>query len=279
MSPVLLAGIVAGLALILTAVLTPAVRGAAIVGGMVRQVQADRWHGRPTPAIGGVAIYVGFGLALGVAYLLDPDATQGFAGRSPHAVLPLTTWEGLVLGSSLAFLVGLVDDFVHLSPLPKLAGQVLAASVLLLSGLGVWLTGIYAVDAALSLLWFVGVTNALNLLDNMDGLAAGVAAIAGAYLTGIFLLEGSWGLAILSLAFVASTIGFLAHNYPPARIFMGDSGSLFLGLFLAGLALAPGAGPVPEPGGGAWRPRRSSWACPSSTPRSSRWVACSRVGR
>lgn len=242
MSPLILGVVVAGLGLVLTAMLTPAVRGAAIAGGMVRQVQADRWHSRPTPAIGGVAIYVGFGLAVGVAYMLDPSTTQGFAGRSPHAVLPLGTWEGLVCGSTVAFLVGLVDDFVQLRPLPKLVGQVVAASVLLLSGLGVWLTGIWVVDAALSLLWFVGVTNALNLLDNMDGLAAGVAAIAGAYLTGIFLLEGSTGLAILSLGFVAATVGFLAHNYPPARIFMGDSGSLFLGLFLAGLALAPGAG-------------------------------------
>ncbi len=242
MSPLLLAGIVAGLALVLTAVFTPAVRGAAIAGGMVRQVQADRWHSRPTPAIGGVAIYAGFGVALGVAYLLDPNTTQGFVGPSTHAVLPIGTWEGLILGSSVAFVVGLIDDFRRLRPLTKLAGQIVAASVLLLSGVGVWLTGVYAVDAALSLLWFVGVTNALNLLDNMDGLAAGVAAIAGAYLTCLFLLEGSSSLAILSLGFVAATVGFLAHNYPPARIFMGDSGSLFLGLFLAGLALAPGVG-------------------------------------
>jgi len=241
-SPVFLGGVVAALALTLTALFTPMVRGAAIAGGMVRQVQADRWHKRPTPAIGGVAIFLGFGLAVGVAYLLDPNATQGLAARPPQAVLSIGTWEGLVLGSSLAFLVGLVDDFVHLRPLAKVLGQMIAASVLLLSGLGVWLTGVYAVDATVSMLWFVGLTNAVNLLDNMDGLAAGVAAIAGAYLTLLFVLEGSSGLAILSLGFVAALLGFLAHNYPPARIFMGDSGSHFLGLFLAGLALAPGSG-------------------------------------
>ena len=77
MNPTLLAGIVAGLALVLTAVLTPAVRGAAIAGGMVRQVQTDRWHRRPTPAIGGVAIFLGFGLAVGVGYVLDPNTTLG----------------------------------------------------------------------------------------------------------------------------------------------------------------------------------------------------------
>ena len=237
-----LAGIVAGLALALTALLTPLVRGAAIGGGMVRQVQTDRWHRRPTPAIGGVAIYLGFGLAVGVAWLLDPNTTLGLGQRPPQAFLPLNSWEGLVLASTLAFLVGLVDDFVHLRPRTKLLGQLLASGVLLGSGIGVWLTGIYAVDAALSLFWFVGLTNALNLLDNMDGLAGGVAAIASAYLTLIFYLSGEMGLVVLGLGFTASLVGFLAHNYPPARIFMGDSGSLFLGLFLAGLALAPAPG-------------------------------------
>jgi UDP-GlcNAc:undecaprenyl-phosphate GlcNAc-1-phosphate transferase len=238
----ILGAIVSGLALVFTAMLTPVVRKAAVAGGMVRQVQADRWHRRATPAVGGVAIFLGFGLAVTVGYLVDPSTTQGLAARAPQAVLPLSTWQGLVLASSLAFLVGLVDDLVHLAPLPKLIGQIAAASILLLSGIGVWLTGSYVVDAMLSLFWFVGITNALNLLDNMDGLAGGVAAIAGAYLAILFMLEGASGLAILAFGFSAALVGFLAHNYPPARIFMGDAGSLFLGLFLAGLALAPAPG-------------------------------------
>jgi UDP-GlcNAc:undecaprenyl-phosphate GlcNAc-1-phosphate transferase len=242
MNPVLLGGIVAGLALIFTATLTPVVRGAAIAGGMVRQVQADRWHRRPTPAIGGVAIFLGFGFAVGVGYLLDPNALQDLTARPVQAVLPWSTWEGLVLAATLAFIVGLVDDFVHLPPVAKLGGQVLASLVLLLSGIGVWLTGWYPADAAISLFWFIGITNALNLLDNMDGVATGIAAIAGTYMGILFLLEGAPGLAILAFGFVAALLGFLAHNYPPARIFMGDAGSLFLGLFLAGLALAPAPG-------------------------------------
>lgn len=242
MSSVLVIALTSALALVATALLTPAVRGGAVTMGLVRQVQEDRWHRRPTPAIGGVAIYVGFGIALGVGLLLDPDAFGALRLRSPRAVLPWSPWEGLLAASTLAFLLGLVDDLVHLRPLAKLAGQVAAASVLLLAGIGVWLTGVYLVDAALSVLWFVAVTNALNLLDNMDGLAAGVAAIAGAYLTVIFVLDGETSLVVLSLALTGATLGFLLHNYPPARIFMGDSGSHFLGLFLAGLALSPGEG-------------------------------------
>lgn len=242
MSPLALGAVVAGLALVLTAVLTPMVRGAAITGGMVRPVQADRWHKRPTPAIGGVAIFLGFGLAVGLGLLLDPEITLTLSEVPSRAFIRWPPWEALLVAATVAFLLGLVDDFVHLRPLTKLVGQFAAASILLLSGIGVWFTGFYPVDAAVSLLWFVGITNAVNLLDNMDGLAAGIAAIASAYLAALFALEGAAGLSVLAVAFSASLVGFLAHNYPPARIFMGDSGSLFLGLFLAGLALAPAPG-------------------------------------
>ena len=242
MSFPLVVAIVAALALTLTAFLTPLVRGAALGMGLVRQAQADRWHRRPTPAIGGVAIYLGFGIALGVGYVLDPASASALAFVPPQALLPWTPWEGLLAAGSLVFLVGLVDDLVKLNPLQKLVGQLAAAVLLVLSGIGVWLTGLYVVDAMLSLLWFVAITNAMNLLDNMDGLAAGVAAIAGGYLSLLFFMEGELGLLLLSLAFTTSLLGFLAHNYPPARIFMGDSGSLFLGLFLAGLSLSPAPG-------------------------------------
>jgi UDP-GlcNAc:undecaprenyl-phosphate GlcNAc-1-phosphate transferase len=241
-SPLLHAAVVAGLALILTAGLTSVVRRAALRAGLVASVRSDRWHGRAVPALGGVAIFAGFALALGAGWLLDSTPVRAMAGPSPQALLPWSPWEGLLLGSSLAFLVGLADDLVDLRPLPKLFGQGVAASALVASGTGLWLTGWWPLDAAVSLLWFVGLTNALNLLDNMDGLAGGVAAIAGLYLAVLFLLEGQAGPAVAALAFTGALAGFLAHNYPPARIFMGDSGSLFLGLFLAGLALAPAPG-------------------------------------
>lgn len=232
-------GLVASLALVLTAALTPLVRSAALGAGLVRQAQADRWHRRPTPAIGGVAIYVGFGVALGVGHLLFPDAVDPLARPAPNAVIKWAPREGLLAAGTLVFLVGLIDDLLVLKPLQKLAGQVAAAALLVLSGIGVWAIGNRAVDGVLSVFWFVAIANAMNLLDNMDGLASGIAAIAAGYLSLLFFLEGQTGLLLLSLAFGGALLGFLAHNYPPARIFMGDSGSLFLGLFLAGLSLAP----------------------------------------
>src|SRR5688572_7688390 len=234
--------LVAALALVITAALTPVVRAAALGAGLVRQARSDRWHRRPTPAIGGVAIYLGFGIALGVGYLLQPDTVDPLSARAPHALLPLTPREGLLAAGTLVFLVGLADDLLAFRPLQKLAGQLLAAAVLVLSGIGVWATGQYVVDGLLSVLWFVAIANAMNLLDNMDGLAAGIAAIAAAYLSLLFFLEGQTGLLLQSLAFWGALIGFLMHNYPPARIFMGDSGSLFIGLFLAGLSLSPTPG-------------------------------------
>ena len=137
----MVAGIVAAVALVLTAVLTPLVRGAAMGAGLVRQATGDRWHQRPTPAIGGVAIYAGFGVALGVGYLLAPTEADPLATRAPQALLPGSPRDGLLVAVTLIFLVGLVDDLVALKPLQKLAGQVAAAAVLVLAGIGVWRRG------------------------------------------------------------------------------------------------------------------------------------------
>lgn len=117
-----------------------------------------------------------------------------------------------------------------------------AAAVMVLAGIGVWATGSYVVDATLSVAWFVAIANAMNLLDNIDGLAAGTAAIAAGYLSLLFLFNGRIWMLMTALALCGALLGFLVHNYPPARIFMGDSGSMFLGLFLAGLSLAPAPG-------------------------------------
>jgi len=138
----------------------------------------------------------------------------------------------LVMGA-----VGLVDDIRPLRPQVKLVAQIVLAGLLVERDFVLRLTGVPLLDVVLTLIWVVGVTNAFNLLDNMDGLAAGMAVIAGVFRFALFLLEGDLAAATMSAAFVGAVLGFLVRNAPPAKIFMGDAGSLFLGFFLSGLSL------------------------------------------
>ena len=238
--PILLL-LLGSLGLVTSVMLTPVVRGVALRWTRLPAASPERWHRRPTPSFGGVAIFVGFGVAL-VAEMLLSAGDLSIREVSTRAVVPLTHRDGLLVAAVMIFALGLVDDLVQLRPSTKLVGQLAAASVLLMSGIGVWLTGSYLVDVTVSLFWFIGITNALNLLDNMDGLAGGVGAIAASFMGVDFLLVGDVALAGVAFAFAGALVGFLVHNYPPARIFMGDSGSLFTGLVLAGLALSPAPG-------------------------------------
>ena len=238
--PILLL-LVGSLALLTSVMLTPVVRGAALRWTRLSAESPERWHRRPTPNFGGIAIFVGFAVAV-VANILLTAGDLSIREISARAVVPLTHRDGLLVAAVMIFALGLVDDLVQLRPSAKLIGQLAAASTLLMSGIGVWLTGFYIVDVMISLFWFIGITNALNLLDNMDGLAGGVGAIAAAFMGVNFLLVGDVGMAGVAFAFAGALAGFLVHNYPPARIFMGDSGSLFTGLVLAGLALSPAPG-------------------------------------
>ncbi len=236
MSTTTLLALIPLLALASTVVLTAIVRTIAVRSGRVPDTRPDRWHTRPTPNVGGIAIVGGVVVALGVAVFLWQPDLPGLE-ISPHGILPWSHATGLFVGALMMFALGLTDDFIHLRPVTKLVGQVMAAGVLTASGIGVWFTGVYAVDALLSLFWFVAITNAMNLLDNMDGVAGGVGAIAAGFLGVTFLQASEPGLALIAFVLAGSLVGFLVHNYPPARIFMGDSGSLFLGITLAGLAL------------------------------------------
>ena len=233
--------LVGSLALLTSVMLTPVIRGAALRWTRLSAASPERWHQRPTPNFGGIAIFVGFAVAVVLETLLT-SGDLSIREVSARAVVPLTHRDGLLLAAVMIFALGLVDDLVQLRPSTKLVGQLAAASVLLMSGIGVWLTGYYVVDVMVSLFWFIGITNALNLLDNMDGLAGGVGAIAASFMGVNFLLAGDVELAGVAFAFAGALVGFLVHNYPPARIFMGDSGSLFTGLVLAGLALSPAPG-------------------------------------
>ncbi len=210
--------------LVLSLALTPAVRAAARRFGMVAKPKADRWHKQPTAMMGGVAIF----LAVVVAYI---------------AFIPRTQSGWVVLfASTFLFVVGLLDDLLHIKPYQKLIGQVMGAAVIIYFGLSLPWSGSPSLNMAVTIFWLIGITNAINLLDNMDGLAAGIAAIAAVFIAANLAINGQLTEALTLAVFAAALIGFLAYNSNPATIFMGDAGSMFVGFFLAGSALLSTAG-------------------------------------
>jgi UDP-GlcNAc:undecaprenyl-phosphate GlcNAc-1-phosphate transferase len=202
----------------------PLVRWLSFRFGYVKQPRQDRWSRKPTPTLGGAAVFLAF---LGSIML--------FVRQSGS--LSLDTLS-LLLGAGLAFLVGLVDDLHPLKPPVKLAGQLGAATIVIFFGSHVidffpWPIA----NILLTYIWLVGITNSINLLDNIDGLAGGVALIAAGLLC-IFLWKfQNLFLFQVTLALAGALLGFLVFNFPPAKIYMGDSGSLFIGFLLASLAV------------------------------------------
>ena len=208
----------------LAAALTPVVRNLARRWGFVAKPKTDRWHKRPTAMMGGVAIW----LAVIATYV---------------ALVPHTSGGWVVAGAaSFLFLVGLVDDWLHIKPYQKLIGQVIGAAAVVNYGLLLPWTRSLSANMVITIFWLIGITNAINLLDNMDGLATGIAAIASAFLTFNFIASGQTTEALMLAVFAAGLIGFLIYNSNPASIFMGDSGSMFIGFFLASSALINLAG-------------------------------------
>ena len=211
----------------MSAGLTPLVRKLAIRFGQVAEPREDRWHSRPTAVMGGVAIAASFYVAvLAVSPFL------------PAAVI-LSKYLPLLICAFLVFTLGLVDDIYHLAPQTKLVGQIIAASFLVFFGFKINWFESYTFNTFFSVFWIVGITNAFNLLDNMDGLSAGVALISLLFLAVITILNlggvsGNGQLLLIAL-FMGALLGFLLYNFHPASIFMGDSGSLFIGFLLAGL--------------------------------------------
>ncbi|MDP1571647.1 MAG: hypothetical protein Q8L86_16755 [Vicinamibacterales bacterium] len=212
------------LALAIAVALVPLCRMLAHRSGVVAHPRDDRWHRQTVPLFGGIAIAVA---------TLTGAALLGVA--VPMAV-PL-------VAASLIFLVGLTDDVLTLKPATKLIAQIALAAALVYFGFRLnWLES-RLLDSLLTIVWVVGLTNAFNLLDNMDGLCAGIAVIvAGMMMVGLLTGAASQeaGDEVRLLALLAgATAGFLIYNFPPASIFMGDSGSLFLGFTLAALTLSP----------------------------------------
>lgn len=221
---------------------TPIVRAIALRAGLVSMPGDRHVHVRPTPVLGGAAMFLGFLAAMGVASQMT-QFDEMFRGSSE----PL----GIILGAGAMFLVGLVDDVREVSPPAKIAGQVLAGGLLSLFGVSMFYFRVpflssdfvvLAPDLAplITVLWVILMANALNLIDGLDGLAAGITIIAGAalflYADRLFkagLLEGSNVAPLIAIIAVGVCAGFLPYNFNPAKIFMGDSGALLLGLLLA----------------------------------------------
>lgn len=211
----------------LTILLTPLIKKLAIRIGAVDKPNQRKVHMKVMPRLGGLAIYISF---IAGVLLLQPD--------SPHS-LPI------LLGSLIIVLTGIIDDIRELSPRVKLMGQLAAALVVVLSGIHVEFInlpfggqlefGIFSIP--LTILWIVGVTNAINLIDGLDGLAAGVSSIALLTISGMAIIMGDAYVTVLGLILMASTIAFLFYNFYPAKIFMGDTGALFLGYMISVLSL------------------------------------------
>jgi UDP-GlcNAc:undecaprenyl-phosphate GlcNAc-1-phosphate transferase len=214
--------------------ITPLVRRAAHAIGLVAAPRPDRWHQKPTAMLGGVAVYIGF--LIGGA----PALWLGLSGIVPERKL-----VGIFGAATVMFIAGLVDDKVKLRPASKLILQTVAAAILISTGVLYPVTPWTTVNVLFTLFWFLALTNAINLLDNMDGVAVGVGGIAASFLAISLGWEGAWGLAAVAGALAGSAFGFLPFNFSRASIFMGDSGSLFIGAMLAGLGAAyPGTAPA-----------------------------------
>jgi UDP-GlcNAc:undecaprenyl-phosphate/decaprenyl-phosphate GlcNAc-1-phosphate transferase len=204
-------------------------RAPAAASVLVAHPTGERWHDRSTPTFGGVGIAAG--LAVAVALAVAVGAVEA-------------SWElaGILAGCALLFVVGLLDDVRHLSPLAKLAAQVAAASIAVAAGLRVELVSNDVLGVAIALFWLVGITNAFNLLDNMDGLAATLATVGCVY----FAIDAATVhendvVLVLALSLAFACLGFLPFNLRPgggAHVFMGDAGSQLLGFLLAALGLA-----------------------------------------
>jgi UDP-GlcNAc:undecaprenyl-phosphate GlcNAc-1-phosphate transferase len=218
MSPALRYALAFVVPLVVTLLLTPVAGRLARRLGILDHPSEQKFHRDPTPYLGGVAVAAGV-VAIG---FLTIGASQIF----------VILLGGLVLG-----VWGLIDDWVTVRPSVKLLVQGSAGVALWSADIRAGLFGVEVLDLALTVLWVVAVINAINLLDNMDGLTAGVSAVAGLTFFGIAATRGEYLVASFALALAGASLGFLRHNLPPATIFLGDAGALMLGFLLAALGL------------------------------------------
>lgn len=230
---------------------TPLIVRLAIHLGIVDNDGAERrMHDLPKPRVGGVAVFLGFSFAL--------FAVLGASLGSPLAQLPLNEQfdtihrlVGLLFGSLLILGVGIWDDVMHMRARNKFFAQIVVALISMLYGFVIpgitnpfdhnpgtnWIDFPVWIEVPLTLLWYVGMMNAINFLDGLDGLLAGVAAISSIFLFVIAVLHGNFVVALVVIALTGSALGFLPYNFNPARIILGDAGSLFIGYVFATVSI------------------------------------------
>jgi UDP-GlcNAc:undecaprenyl-phosphate/decaprenyl-phosphate GlcNAc-1-phosphate transferase len=234
------------LAFATAAFVTPYVRKLALNVGMLDATGERRMHDQPKPRIGGIAVYLGFAFALfsALGYLINTRQLDD-VGKVHDVVQSVV---GLIFGGTLILMVGIWDDVMGMSPRVKLLAQVLVASISMLYGFLIQFVRdpfhhgavIYFplwLSIPITLVWYVGMMNAINFIDGLDGLLSGLTAIAGMFLLIISLSQGHPEISLILAALVGGALGFLPYNYNPAKIILGDSGALFIGYVFATVSI------------------------------------------
>ncbi len=207
------------ISVVLSYLLTPTAGLVASRAGLVDSPSSRKAHAHPTPLLGGLAIFISYFLAI------------GFTGGAHNNAI------AIFIGGLILLCIGIIDDKAGMMPNIKLFGQLVAALIVVKMGIRVDFIKNYYFSLIFSCVWIIGITNAINILDNLNGLSAGISAIA-AFFFGLLAWErGDFAVATLALALCGSSAGFLKHNFPKAAIFMGDAGSLFMGFLLATIAI------------------------------------------
>lgn len=219
------------IATILSLFLTPLVKFLAIKIGAVDKPNHRKIHTSLIPRLGGLAIFLSFVISVFLSF--------NYSNKSIR---------GLLLGSLIIVLCGIIDDIKELNYKTKLVFQFIAAIVLIMHNICITKISILSTDGTsfidlgilsipITLIWLIGVTNAINLIDGLDGLACGLASISSVFLFIIFIKTGNNTMALMVIILAGSCLGFLPYNFNPAKIFMGDTGSMFLGFILAGMSI------------------------------------------
>lgn len=228
------------IALLLALIITPIFRLIAEKLEIIDRPSERKMHKAPIPVGGGVAIYLSFFVTILVATIMFPLSGQTFTPRDMSILF------SLFLGGTLTMLVGLIDDILNMPPKVKLLCQIIIGLIVISFGVSITfiknpLGGFFYFPHWLSIIvtlfWIVGIMNAINLLDGLDGLLAGVSTISATIFFIVAMMKGQILVAILMAALAGATLGFLRYNFNPAQLFMGDTGSLFLGILFACLSV------------------------------------------